>query len=110
MKDPTDSEMSEMSESGLTLAVAERILREFGGYDWALSGKRFWSISEVAEGMREAGLPIGEAKVRQLFNEVKSRWPAHWQDLKGTYGWRISRTGLILVLAAQTAEGQALDG
>ena len=105
MKDTQDIEPT---DDGLTVQNAERILREHGGYEWALSGKKFWSVVEVVAALNEAGLPVGEAKVRQWFAVVKTHWPAHWQDLKGTYGWRISRTGLLLMLAAQTAEGQSL--
>jgi hypothetical protein len=96
------------NREGLTLSAAERILQEFGAYDWALGERHFWSITQATEALAEAGLPLRKTKVRKWFLQVHNQWPAHWQDLRDTYSWRISRTGLILMLAAQTAKVQQL--
>lgn len=86
------------------VSAAEAILRQHGGYDWALTNKQFWSVGEASAALHAVGLPFGDRKIREMFAYVRGRWPTHFSDFGGAYGWRISRAGLILVLAAQTAQ------
>lgn len=80
----------------LTLDKAKQKLRDHGGYDWLLDGAAFWSVSQVAEALTAAGMPISADSVTRWFHTLP-----HTQRFSGPGGLRASRNDLILYFASQ---------
>jgi hypothetical protein len=78
------------------LEAAREKLRAHGGYDWLVNGKAFWSVTEVAKALTEAGMPISNDSVTRWFHALP-----HTQRFSGTSGLRASRNDLIIYFANQ---------
>jgi hypothetical protein len=78
----------------LALPEAEALLRAHGGYDWLLSGKQFWSVSEIVEEFDRVGLKVS--------HDAVTRWikPLPFTDDFGDkIGLRAARNDLIVYFA-----------
>jgi hypothetical protein len=79
----------------LTLETAEQLLREFGGFEWLLTGKIAWSAQEVAQGLESMGIGIAYETVLQHIKELPDTLRV------GGFSIRASRRSLILWFAGQ---------
>ena len=84
-----------MSED-IALDQAMQKLTAHGGYTWLLEGKPFWSVSQVAAALTDAGMPISVDSVTRWFHTLP-----HTQYFSGPGGLRASRNDLILYFASQ---------
>jgi len=81
----------------LTLPEAEARLHAHGGYDWLLSGRQAWSVSEVVKALAgSTGIQVSHDAVTRWFKSL-----SHTQDFGGPIGLRASRNDLITFFAGR---------
>lgn len=80
----------------MTLQEAEALLHGHGGYSWLLSGKQFWSVSEVVRAMLDEGVRVSHDAVTRWVKPLP-----HTQDFGGKIGLRASRDDLVLFFAGR---------
>jgi hypothetical protein len=90
----------------LTLAEAEALLRAHGGYDWLLSGKQFWSVSEIVGEFDKVGLKVSHDAVTRWIKPLPFT-----DDFGGKIGLRATRNDLIMYFASRLrGSGGSADG
>jgi hypothetical protein len=94
----------------LSTREAEEALRQDGRWDWLLSGRRAWSVMDVARAYEEAtGVGVSHDTVMRWFKRLP---PGGAEKYPGAIGWRAFRDALVVFFAAgkHLAPGNADDG